>query len=416
MTEDQDEIAARLTALLEAGTLPRSATESGTMLLQRLDAPVRVSLFGLPAAGRFRIANLVAGAAILPETMPMPTFLLHYGAAPRTVATLSDGSKATWTGLPWSEIDAADAAYLDLAQPLPGLRDFAILSLAADESEADQIAAMDWAATRTDISLWLSRRFTGAEAGLWRRAPDRLKDHAYLVLTEQATPQATPEGFRASFAVPPEDAEAHALLRALDRCASQGREAYLDHALMFLSRFEGRRFTQARPAPMATETPSPERMRTRPMTRPVTRPISRPLTRPLTRAEAESARPKTRPVTSQLAVALAAPAPVPAPSQVPRRALSFLRTRAEALQFLLDAEGEPPERQVLGFCLETVEELAEKVADREDDPIGDEVEEMVMEASDVIMLLQGEEGIGPATDAVTLLLQLRRDLETRCAA
>ena len=38
------------------------------------------------------------------------------------------------------------------------------------------------------------------------------------------------------------------------------------------------------------------------------------------------------------------------------------------------------------------------------------------EASDMMVLMQVEEGDGPAADAVTLLLQLRRDMEMQLAA
>ena len=45
-----------------------------------------------------------------------------------------------------------------------------------------------------------------------------------------------------------------------------------------------------------------------------------------------------------------------------------------------------------------------------------DVEELILDAADVILLMQSEDGEVPAADAVTLLLQLRRELEARLAA
>jgi hypothetical protein len=102
---------------------------------------------------------------------------------------------------------------------------------------------------------------------------------------------------------------------------------------------------------------------------------------------------------------------------VPLAAVAFLRQRAVDLSNALPGYGQAPGPRVLGHCLETVEQLVEKVSAPVDiDLEGAEVEELVLETADVIMLLQSEEGPAPAADAVTLLLQLRRELEARIAA
>jgi hypothetical protein len=104
-------------------------------------------------------------------------------------------------------------------------------------------------------------------------------------------------------------------------------------------------------------------------------------------------------------------------ADVPRQALDYLRLRAHDLSDALPKFGPAPGTGVLGHCLETMEQLIERVSAPEDmDVDSADVEELVLETADVIMLLQSETGEAPAADAVTLLLQLRRELEARLAA
>jgi hypothetical protein len=386
---DPSEIRVRLAALIETGTLPRSAVDAARQLLDRFDAPARVTFLGLPGSGRARLLNLVAGDQVLPEGRPLPTLSLHHGGVARTVGTLANGEQASWPGLPIDAIDEAGAMFLDLTRPLPALREFTLLELSADETADDQVAAMRWAEERTDIALWVSRGFTAAEAALWSRAPDSMRDNGYLVMTGATPPAARIPGFRSAFHVERDDTLAP-LLAELRACAARGREGLLDHALLLLARFEDRKpsqmiLRQAHTASVIDMGQASDRVRT--MQRPVP------------------------------------PPPVPTPAagpdvlQIRSQAVAYLRTRAAELDKLIDSLAELPEKRVLGFCLETVEELVEKVsALDEPDPTLADIEEMVLEAADVIMLLQSEDGIEPATDAITLLLQLRRDLEARVAA
>jgi hypothetical protein len=387
---DTSDVRARLTALLDARSLPRGAALAATAMLERFDAPVRVTFLGLPGSGRARLMNHLVGDDVLPEGRALPTLCLVHGAVPRSVGTLASGEQASWPGLPIDAIEQAGTVYLDLARPLATLREFSFLELATDDTAEDQLAAMAWAEDRTDIALWISRGYGPAEAALWARAPDRLRDNGYLVMTGgTAAPEAT-QGFRAAFRVD-DAAGTGPLMDELRACAQRGRQGLVDHALLLLNRFENLRPTRQLAPPPADEAP------------PAPAPTQ--------------AAPASRPLTAPLAPTGPAPRAHPETMLVPAQAVAYLRKRAVELDRLIDSLAELPEKRVLGFCLETVEELVEKVSALDaPDPATAEIEEMVLEAADVIMLLQSEDGIEPATDAITLLLQLRRDLEARLAA
>jgi hypothetical protein len=397
--DESPAIKSRLSALLDSGAMSAAAAGAARELLDRLDAPARVVIFGLPGAGKSALMNILAGEVVIPAGFTVPTLLLRHGAAAKTEATLGDGSSRVWPGLAIKELREAEAAFIQLDLPLASLERMSLLEIVADETPDDQLAAMGWAAGRTDIAIWCSGAFDESEADLWRRAPELLQDNAILVLTQSRTPAANGD-FRRSFAVDTAAAResllpegAAALIDEVKRLAALGRQAYVDHALLFLSRYESRRAGKTVGATQAT-----------PAAKPAT-----PAKSPLVLAPAP-ARPPSRPRPGSSR-------PLPMRADVPRQALDYLRLRAHDLSDALPKFGPAPGTGVLGHCLETMEQLIERVsAPEEMDVDSADVEELVLETADVIMLLQSETGEAPAADAVTLLLQLRRELEARLAA
>ena len=69
------------------------------------------------------------------------------------------------------------------------------------------------------------------------------------------------------------------------------------------------------------------------------------------------------------------------------------------------------------LVVDAVEHLVDVFSDDESGcPAADEFLDDLTEASDLMVLMQVEEGDAPAADAVTLLLQLRREMEMKLAA
>ena len=68
-------------------------------------------------------------------------------------------------------------------------------------------------------------------------------------------------------------------------------------------------------------------------------------------------------------------------------------------------------------CVDAVEHLTDLFSEADTDCAAtDAFLDELAEASDMMVLMQIEDGDAPAADAVTLLLQLRRDLEMQLAA
>jgi hypothetical protein len=94
-----------------------------------------------------------------------------------------------------------------------------------------------------------------------------------------------------------------------------------------------------------------------------------------------------------------------------------LRRRGDTLAGLLEKAAPGDTEDMLEQCVETVEHLIDMFAS--DDSGCDAVDAFIddlTEASEMMVLMQVEAGDGPAADAVTLLLQLRREIDMRLAA
>ena len=113
---------------------------------------------------------------------------------------------------------------------------------------------------------------------------------------------------------------------------------------------------------------------------------------------------------------------VPAPSEGPERisaaeaglldtAIGMIVTRSAELLALIDPNAKLPVDLVLEHGCETTEQVIEVISKGNSAEMR-RISGSLSELQDVIMLMQLEKGHAPADDTLTLLLQLRRELET----
>ncbi|MEO0693756.1 MAG: hypothetical protein AAFY90_12890 [Pseudomonadota bacterium] len=384
-----EDVTHRLNALIAAGAHPARTTDRATKLLERLNAPVRIALLGLPCAEKTRVLHALAGmpdATVAANAVPLE---LRYGAREHAEITLSDGTTLSHDG-PFHAQDHPDAVFVSQQLPLGGLKGMVLTDVAADANAEEQRAAIQWAMPRTDIALWVSPTFSDIEMQIWAAAPDDLKDHAYLVLAghpDGPDPTALSQHVtRVKALLDYEfldvigighdlgaqtatlaDVGLAALSARIEKHAETGRRADADNALMFLN--------------------SLERVRSRPVLVPQTPP----------------------------------PAVYDDPAELIdlyAQAFTYLRDRGAALLRLIQVGDEPDPLAVLTHCGETLAGLA-TLLDKYDDDATDSLSALattLSEAEDLVVLLGLEDGAGPKIDAVTLLLQVRRELEARLAA
>ena len=473
MLPETTDIVARLKDALSVPTMPTREAESCARLIERLTRPVRVGVFGLSSGGNAWLLSEIVGSDVLPPSADWPTLEVVHGDRLVTHATYEDGMTSSYGGAVTEAILAEEPVFLRIEAPIEALRRMRFLYLASDDAPGDQLAALDWAEPRTDISIWATQNFGQAEIAIWAQAPDRMKNHALLVSTsprqdEQELTQRAGYDFDGVYVVPQDhpDAALNRLLVRLDDDIAEARAADLDAAHMFLHRVRH----VAAETPRATSRPAePQRTASRramgfaetsqvrfapePEPAPAPPPALQPQPRPQSAPVQTEAAPAPEPVPAPVAQPepMPAPAPVPpkpvpvapvptappdpaplavarAPSPEMQAMLSepmlYLKRRARALLEMIEwkaaeedaVDGDWAE-DVLAHCCETTEGLQMRAMDwPEDETSALLLRRTLDEACDVAILLQVEGGTDQAQDAAMMLLQLRGDFERELAA
>lgn len=113
-----------------------------------------------------------------------------------------------------------------------------------------------------------------------------------------------------------------------------------------------------------------------------------------------------------VAPATSAAGPAPASEQsLVDEAVGLIVVRSTGLAGVVDPQGKVPVDLILEHARETSEQLQSVVSRGRSDEMR-RISSDVGEVMDLIMLMQLEKGHAPADDALTLLLQLKRELET----
>lgn len=129
---------------------------------------------------------------------------------------------------------------------------------------------------------------------------------------------------------------------------------------------------------------------------------------PAPRRERPRIAPRAVPVASPATTAAALPT---TERELVEEAVGLIAVRSAGLAGVVDPEGKIPVDLILEHARETSEQLQNVVSRGRSDEMR-RISSDVGEVMDLIMLMQLEKGHAPADDALTLLLQLKRELET----
>ncbi len=399
----------QLEKTLASGKLASKAMLQGKRLLDRLQSPVKVVILGLPGTGKTQLLNLLAGKRLVPDGITLPSIELVWAEITRTLVTMGDQSVSIFDGVNIEQLGVAGSTFGQIEINLPNLECVSLLDVVVRGTLRDQEAAIDWAVQRADILIWCSQEFTTQEQKLWSRVPEFLKDHSFFALTKadelssqgvlparisniqdivsdefhSLVPVATLQGIDAQEQVGGIDHSAlgasggAALMATIFRQVETGVRASADSALLFLSRFgieppdEPIIAANNKPAPLVQE--------------------------PKAAGNAQEGQNDE-----------GNPIPV---------ALEYLKERSLNLTDFLPARYPENLSGILKYCTETADKLVEMVTPNSaQESALQSIQDDMMEAADLILLMQMESGEGPAADAVTLLLQLQRELEVKIAA
>lgn len=435
-----DAVVDHLTRAIDAGKLPKSAQDYAQHLRKRLSQPVRVSVLGAHKTGKSELINMLLGHALIPSGAELPTTELVWGAQESMTVTAADGSVTQIDTADLTRLNGMSAAFLQVAQPLDILKKINLLEVVTENSVEELSSGVDWAVRRTDIALWCTQDFNSMERDVWHNVPDSTKDHAFLVLTKadqlvaqnvlaarvNELQQVVAEEFHSLFAVATLQAVSafgadgvndakfkasggEALTQEVFMHAERGRRADLDSAQLFLVRYKSEVDAAMAAAPMdETSQTAPVKPDAPAASPKVTEAAPEPAERITVLSTPEPVAQVTAPETGMTKVENV---------ELFSDAIRFLKRRGDSLADTLSGLEPGNTKDLIETCVDAVEHLTDLFSQDESGcDAADAFIDELAEASDVMVLMQVEDGDAPAADAVTLLVQLRHDMEMQLAA
>lgn len=462
MTVHQDIDATRLALQdrLASGRLSEALTKRAAHLLARIEQPARLGVFGLPGSGKTALLNLLLGETVLPDSPELPTISLGYGETAQATCTLKDGTRERVDGADIAALLQYDPAFIEAQMPLASLSKLSMMEIVAGGQMHEQQRALTWASKRVDLALWCSKtNFQVAEQDIWEVMPEDVMDHAFLLLTNFDEPvpeaeqaerlrQARRNGeafFQKIMPIAPRHALAARvpggnvnkeqmrasgamnLISAILREVEAGRQGVLDQAELFLHQTDfaptAKPATQTAPSPDPSPAPSAEPVES---TEAAAKPDPAPQEAPVVEAQPEPvAEPQSEPVAETLAPDAPKPETVTAEiipltahaREVVAQAVEQLTAEGAVMLESLQA-GALTDETVVETCVDTVSWLADymSASDAGDDPTFGMCRDVALDAADLAQLIQLEKGEGVAADMLSLMIQLKQDIQTTLAA
>ncbi len=428
----------KLTQAVASGRLPANAQERAEKLLERISKPVRVGLMGLPGSGKSTILNLLVGAIVVPHTMKFPTLLLTHGETAQTTCTLADGSRTTLPHANGREVAALSPAFVEMQMPLPALGKISLLEVVTPDDPTALQRASQWAAGRIDVALWCTQSFDKTEQSLWAQMPDILKDHAFLMVTKsdfliandmldqtmdkirhvageefsQILPIATKQAIASRRPNGTVDkalmrsSGGSALISAVLKQVDMGRQTAVDMADILLHQHaELLDAPEEEVAPPPAPAPEPEPVVEEP--EPEVAAAAEPEPDPAAPEEVEQAADDANIVTLQ-----------PATRTAYESAIAYLTEQGQALTGVIDQMGDDAPSAIMAQAVEHVQWLSDHLNENGDDADAalQLARDTAMDAADLVQLMQMEKRDSAAIEAVSLLVQLKHELQADLAA
>lgn len=456
---------------VKSGLLSKDVQIQAEQLLDRLKTPVRLSLLGMPGSGKSTLLNLLVGAEVVPEGARLPTLNLTYGPEEQAICTLADGSKKTFPTANAHAIAALSPVFVEMRLPLAALKKISVLEIVAPNDPTAIHRASQWAAKRTDIALWCTGGYDEVEQRIWSQMPDMIKDHAFLMLTrvellqsqgifdemlsavksnatgefDRVLPIATRKALNSRKADGSVDKDMMresgglALISGVLKQVELGRQSTIDQAdVLLLQNADAladideqiaapEAAVEAAPAPETKpqQAPAPDtyqrpKSKVPPMPKPA--PRKEPAPEELGSEGVTAGIAKLRTIAARRAEEMVSPPPASALQPATRAAyqhvIERLHESATELVKTLEELGEDAPSQVISVAVEDMQWLCDYLSENgdESDASLQRARDTAFDAADLVQLMQMEKRDSAALEAVSIMLQLKRELQADMAA
>lgn len=432
-----------LARAIASGRLPEQAQARAETLMERIEKPVRIGLLGRPKAGKSFLLNLLVGTDVVPKAAQLPSLELTHGDIPCIICTLADGTKTQIESDDLDDVVDLAPVFIEMRLPLPALGKISVLEVVSPNDAASIHRASQWAAKRTDVVLWCSQSFDAEEQGIWTQMPDLIKDHGFLMITKadllrangtldrimaDANAAARDE-FNQILAIATKDAVAArnidgsvdknqmresggmALIAAVLKQVELGKQSAVDMADVLLAQHPEAVADQQSATAQAAEPAEAVPAQTEPAApRTPDLPDELAILQRVKDAVSRPVEPATATVTT--------PALHPASAEAYRTALDHITTQSGALLTLARSGDSGTPAKVMAQTVAQLQWLCDHLNDHGDDrdPVLQRARDTVFDAADLVQLMQMEKRDSAAIEAVSLLLQVKRELQADLAA
>lgn len=385
----------QLEQALNQDGLPPEYSDWGNQLLRRLDRPVQVLVIGQVGSGKSAVIDMMLGQSVISRHEGHPIIEVCYGPEDYTEVEFRDGQTSRQAGtlarLP------ASPEIVRMRQELPDIRllHHCFIEVTLAGSPEHNHNTLQRAARHADVILWCSQGFGPDEQALWAAVPDEKKDHSFLVLT-----MADRQIMRGTLSD---------LLAKLDPITAEEFLGVYPLATV-----------QAITAQTAGQTLNSDLWKSsggKQLSADVLQQIELGRASDVDQAEmlVQQFAPNIAGQTwqqfpTETATSPASPTLPDTPSNdLLQTALTLLQGRAQ--QMLADTKGGADSNEILATCMETVSEMSKTLLTSQHPSSQEQAALNAAQDSEELMILfQLEQGEDAAVDAVTVLLQLKKEI------
>lgn len=161
---------------------------------ERLSSAVSIGFAGEFGAGKSSLANMLAGADILPtgpQHLPLPLVIVTYAEEPETTVGWWDRPTKTYAGIALDKAAGDKPDFISVGVNSPALREISLFDLpgsgALDDSYKKTLELLKF----VDCAIWCTNgtnAWRETERHLWSQVPQDLRDNSLLVVTHTDLP------------------------------------------------------------------------------------------------------------------------------------------------------------------------------------------------------------------------------------
>ncbi len=161
---------------------------------ERLSNAVSIGFAGEFGAGKSSLANMLAGADILPtgpQHLKLPLVIVDYAETPETTVGWWDKEPKVYSGIALEKAAADEPDFISVGLNTPALQEISLFDLpgagALDDTYKQTLSLLDY----VDCAIWCTNgtnAWRETERHLWSQVPQKLRDNSLLAVTHADLP------------------------------------------------------------------------------------------------------------------------------------------------------------------------------------------------------------------------------------